>query len=120
MQALLCAGLYPNVAATEQGISEKSLGTLRQSVGPTTDDSNVWFDGRRVVHVHPSSVNSNSKKFQYPFLVFLEKVCMSPLFLFVFWLNVRNSNILSFIFVIYNILLSFHSITTLYFELFSY
>ncbi|XP_023740129.1 DExH-box ATP-dependent RNA helicase DExH7, chloroplastic isoform X2 [Lactuca sativa] len=81
VKALLCAGLYPNVAATEQGISEKSLGTLRQSVGPTTDDSNVWFDGRRVVHVHPSSVNSNSKKFQYPFLVFLEKVETTKVFL---------------------------------------
>lgn len=74
LQALLCAGLYPNVAATEQGISEKALNSLRQSAGPATEDSNVWFDGRRVVHVHPTSVNSNTKTFQHPFLVFLEKV----------------------------------------------
>ncbi|KAL4580736.1 hypothetical protein LXL04_016938 [Taraxacum kok-saghyz] len=82
IKALLCAGLYPNVAATEQGISEKSVGTLRQSVGPTTaDDFNTWFDGRRVVHIHPSSINNNSKKFQYPFLVFLEKVETTKVFL---------------------------------------
>ncbi|XP_022027581.1 DExH-box ATP-dependent RNA helicase DExH7, chloroplastic isoform X2 [Helianthus annuus] len=81
VKALLCAGLYPNVAATEQGISEKALNSLRQSAGPTTDDSNVWFDGRRVVHIHPSSVNSNSKTFQHPFLVFLEKVETTKVFL---------------------------------------
>ncbi|KAI3497504.1 hypothetical protein L1887_40163 [Cichorium endivia] len=81
VKALLCAGLYPNVAATEQGISEKAVGTLRQSAGPTSDDFNTWFDGRRVVNIHPSSVNSNSKKFQYPFLVFLEKVETTKVFL---------------------------------------
>ena len=75
LQALLCAGnLYPNVAATEQGISEKALNSLRQSAGPATEDSNVWFDGRRVVHVHPTSINSNTKTFEHPFIVFLEKV----------------------------------------------
>ncbi|XP_076947486.1 DExH-box ATP-dependent RNA helicase DExH7, chloroplastic isoform X2 [Bidens hawaiensis] len=81
VKALLCAGLYPNVAATEQGISEKALNSLRQSVGPTIDESNVWFDGRRVVHIHPSSVNSNLKTFQHPFLVFLEKVETTKVFL---------------------------------------
>lgn len=81
VKALLCAGLYPNVAATEQGISEKALNSLRQSAGPATEDSNVWFDGRRVVHVHPTSVNSNTKTFQHPFLVFLEKVETTKVFL---------------------------------------
>ncbi|XP_076921009.1 DExH-box ATP-dependent RNA helicase DExH7, chloroplastic-like [Bidens hawaiensis] len=81
VKALLCAGLYPNVAATEQGISEKALNSLRQSMGPTIDESNVWFDGRRVVHIHPSSVNSNLKTFQHPFLVFLEKVETTKVFL---------------------------------------
>ncbi|XP_071736859.1 DExH-box ATP-dependent RNA helicase DExH7, chloroplastic [Rutidosis leptorrhynchoides] len=81
VKALLCAGLYPNVAATEQGISEKALNSLRQSAGPATDDSSMWFDGRRVVHVHPSSVNHNSKTLQHPFLVFLEKVETSKVFL---------------------------------------
>ncbi|KAJ9552389.1 hypothetical protein OSB04_016434 [Centaurea solstitialis] len=81
VKAVLCAGLYPNVAATEQGISEKALGSLRQSAGPTMDDSHVWFDGRREVHIHPTSLNSNSKTFQYPFLVFLEKVETTKVFL---------------------------------------
>lgn len=59
MQAILCAGLYPNVATIEGG---------------NTGSRSVWYDGKREVHVHPSSVNSSQKNFQYPFLVFLEKV----------------------------------------------
>nr|XP_043628822.1 DExH-box ATP-dependent RNA helicase DExH7, chloroplastic [Erigeron canadensis] len=81
VKALLCAGLYPNVAATQQSVSEKALNSLRQSAGPAMDGSNVWFDGRRIVHIHPSSVNSISKTFQHPFLVFLEKVETSKVFL---------------------------------------
>lgn len=59
MQAILCAGLYPNVAMMEGG---------------STEDRPVWYDGKREVHIHPSSINGNQKAFQYPFLVFLEKV----------------------------------------------
>lgn len=56
MQAVLCAGLYPNVATIDAG------------------SSSVWYDGKREVRIHPSSINSSQKTFQYPFLVFLEKV----------------------------------------------
>lgn len=56
MQAVLCAGLYPNVASID------------------ASSHSVWYDGKREVRIHPSSINSSQKTFQYPFLVFLEKV----------------------------------------------
>lgn len=81
VKAILCAGLYPNVAATEQGITGVALANLKQSVGPATLGRPVWYDGRREVHIHPSSINSSLKAFQYPFLVFLEKVETNKIFL---------------------------------------
>lgn len=66
IQAIICAGLYPNVAKIEGGNAKGRP---------------VWYDGKREVHIHPSSVNSNQKAFQYPFLVFLEKVHAFWLFL---------------------------------------
>ncbi|KAJ6309204.1 hypothetical protein OIU76_018742 [Salix suchowensis] len=44
-------------------------------------DHPVWYDGRREVHIHPSSVNCNMKAFPHPFLVFLEKVETNRVFL---------------------------------------
>ena len=70
----MCAGLYPNVAATVEGIHAPALGNLRQSIKSVSKGTPAWYDGKREVHIHPSSVNGDSKTFQYPFLVFLEKV----------------------------------------------
>nr|APO15850.1 helicase [Sesuvium portulacastrum] len=81
VKAILCAGLYPNVAATIEGIHAPALGNLRQSLKPTSKGRPSWYDGRREVHIHPSSINSDSKAFQYPFLVFLEKVETNKVFL---------------------------------------
>ncbi|PIN25354.1 DEAH-box RNA helicase [Handroanthus impetiginosus] len=66
VKAILCAGLYPNVATIEGG---------------NTRGRPVWNDGKREVHIHPSSINSSQKTFQYPFLVFLEKVETNKVFL---------------------------------------
>ncbi|XP_057764372.1 DExH-box ATP-dependent RNA helicase DExH7, chloroplastic-like isoform X1 [Salvia miltiorrhiza] len=66
VRAVLCAGLYPNVATIEVG---------------NTGNRSVWHDGKREVRIHPSSINSSQKKFQYPFLVFLEKVETTKVFL---------------------------------------
>ncbi|KAL1539169.1 RNA helicase [Salvia divinorum] len=66
VRAVLCAGLYPNVAMIEVG---------------NTGNRSVWHDGKREVRIHPSSINSSQKKFQYPFLVFLEKVETTKVFL---------------------------------------
>uniref|UniRef100_A0A803N4Y5 RNA helicase n=1 Tax=Chenopodium quinoa TaxID=63459 RepID=A0A803N4Y5_CHEQI len=74
VKAILCAGLYPNVAATVDGIHAPALGNLRQSLKSISKGSPAWYDGKREVHIHPSSVNGDSKIFQHPFLVFLEKL----------------------------------------------
>ncbi|XP_028113069.1 DExH-box ATP-dependent RNA helicase DExH7, chloroplastic isoform X2 [Camellia sinensis] len=80
VKAIICAGLYPNVAATEDGIV-KTVGVLNQSAAPATKGRPAWYDGKREVHIHPSSINSNLKAFQYPFIVFLEKVETNKVFL---------------------------------------
>lgn len=75
MQSIVCAGLYPNMAATREGIAGASLGDSKTPYGsPAVKDRPIWYDGRREVHIHPSSVNYSAKGFQYPFLAFLEKV----------------------------------------------
>ncbi|KAF7842782.1 DExH-box ATP-dependent RNA helicase DExH7, chloroplastic isoform X1 [Senna tora] len=81
VKAILCAGLYPNVAASEQGIIATVLSSLRQSSSSANTTRTVWYDKRREVHIHPSSINSNTKAFQYPFLAFLEKVETNRVFL---------------------------------------
>ncbi|XP_074275039.1 DExH-box ATP-dependent RNA helicase DExH7, chloroplastic isoform X2 [Silene latifolia] len=81
VKAILCAGLYPNVAATEEGIHAPAVGNLRQHLKPVSKGNPAWFDGRREVYIHPSSVNGGSKAFQHPFLVFLEKVETHKVFL---------------------------------------
>ncbi|GAB4848110.1 hypothetical protein Ancab_002774 [Ancistrocladus abbreviatus] len=81
IKAILCAGLYPNVAATVEGIYAPGLGNLRQSLQSMTKGYPAWYDRRREVYIHPSSVNSGLKAFQYPFLVFLEKVETNKVFL---------------------------------------
>uniref|UniRef100_A0A2P2MK97 RNA helicase n=2 Tax=Rhizophora mucronata TaxID=61149 RepID=A0A2P2MK97_RHIMU len=81
VKAILCAGLYPNVAATEQGIASATLNSIKQSGSCDIKSRPIWYDGRREVHVHPSSINSSSKALQHPFLVFLEKVETNKVFL---------------------------------------
>ncbi|XAR56314.1 RNA helicase [Bertholletia excelsa] len=81
VKAIICAGLYPNIAATEDGIVRTAIGILNQSARPTTKGRPAWYDGKREVHIHPSSINSNLKAFQYPFIVFLEKVETNKVFL---------------------------------------
>ncbi|KAE8650533.1 DExH-box ATP-dependent RNA helicase DExH7, chloroplastic isoform X2 [Cucumis sativus] len=81
VKAVLCAGLYPNIAAGEEGITEAALNSLGRSFGPATTARPVLYDGRREVYIHPSSVNSNLKAFQYPFHVFLEKVETNKVFI---------------------------------------
>ncbi|KAL6297594.1 hypothetical protein ACE6H2_005736 [Prunus campanulata] len=81
VKAILCAGLYPNIAATGKGIAEATLTNLKQSASLATKERPIWYDGRREVNIHPSSINSTLKEFQYPFVVFLEKVETNKVFL---------------------------------------
>ncbi|CAI9103779.1 OLC1v1002330C1 [Oldenlandia corymbosa var. corymbosa] len=80
VKAIVCAGLYPNVATSEESIVRSALG-LQKNSASASDGHNLWYDGRREVHIHPSSINFSVKKFQYPFLVFLEKVETNKVFL---------------------------------------
>jgi ATP-dependent RNA helicase DHX29 len=70
----MCAGLYPNVAASLEGVDPGALGGRKPSDVMFSKDRPRWYDGRREVHIHPSSVNHSLRAVQYPFLVFLEKV----------------------------------------------
>ncbi|XP_059313551.1 DExH-box ATP-dependent RNA helicase DExH7, chloroplastic isoform X2 [Lycium ferocissimum] len=81
LKAILCAGLYPNVSAREEGIATTALGNLKQNAGLSAKSYPAWYDGKREVHIHPSSINFDLKAFQYPFLVFLEKVETNKVFL---------------------------------------
>ncbi|XP_023643306.1 DExH-box ATP-dependent RNA helicase DExH7, chloroplastic isoform X2 [Capsella rubella] len=80
IKAILCAGLYPNIAANDKGITETAFNSLTKQ-GNQTKSYSAWYDGRREVHIHPSSINSSFKAFQYPFLVFLEKVETNKVYL---------------------------------------
>ncbi|KAK9095923.1 hypothetical protein Sjap_021420 [Stephania japonica] len=81
-KSILCAGLYPNVAATGYGITDATSASItKASVNSSRNGRIYWFDGRREVYIHPSSSNSNLKAYQYPFLVYLEKVETNKVFL---------------------------------------
>nr|CAB3487075.1 unnamed protein product [Digitaria exilis] len=79
--SVICAGLYPNVAASLEGVDPGALGGRKPFDILFSKDRPRWYDGRREVHVHPSSVNHSLKTVQYPFLVFLEKVETTKVFL---------------------------------------
>ncbi|KAM3367505.1 hypothetical protein ACQJBY_016223 [Aegilops geniculata] len=81
IKSVISAGLYPNVAATLEGVDPGALGGRKPSDVLFGKDRPRWYDGRREVHIHPSSVNHSLKSVQYPFLVFLEKVETSKVFL---------------------------------------
>ncbi|KAF8714746.1 hypothetical protein HU200_027269 [Digitaria exilis] len=81
IKSVICAGLYPNVAASLEGVDPGTLGGRKPSDILFSKDRPRWYDGRREVHVHPSSVNHSLKTVQYPFLVFLEKVETTKVFL---------------------------------------
>ncbi|QHO20802.1 putative leucine-rich repeat receptor-like protein kinase [Arachis hypogaea] len=57
LQAILCAGLYPNVTASEHGIVGAILSTFNQSSNTVNSGRTVWFDGRREGNWDPSKSN---------------------------------------------------------------
>ncbi|KAG7649925.1 DEAD/DEAH box helicase domain [Arabidopsis thaliana x Arabidopsis arenosa] len=66
VKAILCAGLCPNIA---EGLVNRLTKPAKE-----TQRYAVWHDGKREVHIHRNSINKNCKAFQYPFIVFLEKL----------------------------------------------
>ncbi|KAH9305424.1 hypothetical protein KI387_009828 [Taxus chinensis] len=82
VKSTLCAGLYPNVVAMEEGsmkIVHAGGINRHSSLGPRNRPR--WFDGRREVFVHPTSINFTTSEFRHPFMVFLEKVETTKVFL---------------------------------------
>lgn len=68
LQAVLCAGLYPHVAAMDKVSLAAGHGLAGSGKRPR------WTDGHVEVAIHPSSVNHMVTEFKRPFLVFHEKV----------------------------------------------
>lgn len=77
MQAALCAGLYPNVAAMEEeSVRAGHASALSRRAGLSSGARPRWNDGRREVFIHPTSINHSVAEFRQPFIVFHEKVYM--------------------------------------------
>lgn len=68
---MLCAGLYPHVAAIEKDSLAAGHGLAGSGKRPR------WTDGHVEVAIHPSSVNHMVTEFKRPFLVFHEKVSVN-------------------------------------------
>jgi len=86
LQAVLCAGLYPNVAqvkAPKQQYQETAGGAL--AVAPKDSRELRFFaqsgEGSERVFVHPSSVNFKTREYETSWIVFQEKVATSKTFL---------------------------------------
>ncbi|EFJ09548.1 hypothetical protein SELMODRAFT_428039 [Selaginella moellendorffii] len=75
IKSVLCAGFFPNLAAMqEESVKAGHANALNQHAGLASETKPRWSDGRREVFIHPSSINSELKEFQHPYLVFHEKV----------------------------------------------
>lgn len=71
IKAIICAGLYPNVATAR--------------VRPKRDGScypKVWTEEDGRVELHPKSVNTGSTSFESPFLVYFEKMKSTSVFIY--------------------------------------
>lgn len=82
IKSILCAGLYPNVASIDDNPTKvgHADGPSRH-VGLAPSNRPRWSDGRREVFIHPTSINSRTSEFRHSFMVFLDKVETSKVFL---------------------------------------
>uniref|UniRef100_A0A3Q2YXE0 Putative ATP-dependent RNA helicase DHX57 n=1 Tax=Hippocampus comes TaxID=109280 RepID=A0A3Q2YXE0_HIPCM len=82
MSALLCAALYPNVVQVQapQGVYKMSVKGAMKML-PKANELRFLTKSDGCVHVHPSSVNYNVRKYPSPYLVYLEKVKTSQVFI---------------------------------------
>lgn len=82
IKSILCAGLYPNVASIcDNNIKAGHANGPSRHVGLSPSNRPCWFDGRREVFIHPTSINSRTSEFRHPFMVFLDKVETSKVYL---------------------------------------
>lgn len=81
ISAILCAALYPNVVQVkipEGRFQKTSTGTVR--LPPKSDELKFVTKNDGYVHIHPSSVNYQVRRFESPYLVYHEKVKTSRVF----------------------------------------
>ncbi|KFQ29672.1 Putative ATP-dependent RNA helicase DHX57, partial [Mesitornis unicolor] len=82
ISAMLCAALYPNVVQVKkpEGKYQKtSAGTVKMQ--PKAEELKFVTKTDGYVHIHPSSVNYQTRHFESPYLVYHEKIKTSRVFI---------------------------------------
>ncbi|XP_062427610.1 putative ATP-dependent RNA helicase DHX57 [Rhea pennata] len=82
ISAMLCAALYPNVVQvkTPEGKYQKtSTGAVKMQ--PKAEELKFVTKNDGYVHIHPSSVNYQTRHFDSPYLVYHEKIKTSRVFI---------------------------------------
>eukprot|EP00252_Welwitschia_mirabilis_P022645 TRINITY_DN6191_c0_g1_i1.p1 TRINITY_DN6191_c0_g1~~TRINITY_DN6191_c0_g1_i1.p1 ORF type:complete len:1460 (-),score=349.95 TRINITY_DN6191_c0_g1_i1:511-4890(-) len=81
VKSIICAGLYPNIAKMEEDSIKGHPDGFSQHAGLAPTNRPRWFDSHQEVFIHPSSINHSVSHFPHTFIVFLEKVQTSKIFL---------------------------------------
>ncbi|KAM9257545.1 putative ATP-dependent RNA helicase DHX57 isoform 1-T1 [Cariama cristata] len=82
ISAMLCAALYPNVVQVKkpEGKYQKtSTGAVKMQ--PKAEELKFVTKNDGYVHIHPSSVNYQTRHFESPYLVYHEKIKTSRVFI---------------------------------------
>ncbi|XP_074944562.1 putative ATP-dependent RNA helicase DHX57 isoform X3 [Phalacrocorax aristotelis] len=82
ISAMLCAALYPNVVQVKkpEGKYQKtSTGAVKMQ--PKAEELKFITKSDGYVHIHPSSVNYQTRHFESPYLVYHEKIKTSRVFI---------------------------------------
>ncbi|KAM8809719.1 putative ATP-dependent RNA helicase DHX57 isoform 2-T2 [Eudromia elegans] len=82
ISAMLCAALYPNVVQVkvpEGKYQRTSAGTVKMQ--PKAEEVKFVTKNDGYVHIHPSSVNYQTRHFESPYLVYHEKIKTSRVFI---------------------------------------
>ncbi|KGL77564.1 Putative ATP-dependent RNA helicase DHX57, partial [Tinamus guttatus] len=82
ISAMLCAALYPNVVQVKmpEGKYQKtSAGAVKMQ--PKAEEVKFVTKNDGYVHIHPSSVNYQTRHFESPYLVYHEKIKTSRVFI---------------------------------------
>ncbi|KFP59037.1 Putative ATP-dependent RNA helicase DHX57, partial [Cathartes aura] len=82
ISAMLCAALYPNVVQVKkpEGKYQKtSTGAIKMQ--PKAEELKFVTKNDGYVHIHPSSVNYQTRHFESPYLVYHEKIKTSRVFI---------------------------------------
>ncbi|KAM6273148.1 putative ATP-dependent RNA helicase DHX57 isoform 1-T2 [Spheniscus humboldti] len=82
ISAMLCAALYPNVVQVKkpEGKYQKtSTGVVKMQ--PKAEELKFVTKNDGYVHIHPSSVNYQTRNFESPYLVYHEKIKTSRVFI---------------------------------------